>query len=393
MALVLAGVLGSSLYGSYKSQAKMIENALSHAETDFGFGNPGMGPRMFDPNTGIMAMSIDVASDGVVLKGEGTPEILDNDTVEDILEDAFEDDGEDEVFEGKDDEHHIVWRRVETDIGWRILMVDTFAFDTNFQQTLRNDILIFCGATFLVALLSWLLSALAMKPVAATWEQQRRFVSDASHELKTPLSVIMANNQILAQEVDGDEKLTRWIESTREETNSMANLINELLELAQADEAESSTAFVKQPINLSEMLESTVLEYDAIAYERNCTIDSQVESGVNIEGDPSQIERLLKILIDNATKYADEGTSVKVSLAKAGGHSKLTVTNFGNPIDDSDIEHVFERFYRSDKARSRDESSGFGLGLAIAKGIVDAHGGSISVESSKSSGTSFSVLL
>ena len=135
------------------------------------------------------------------------------------------------------------------------------------------------------------------------------------------------------------------------------------------------------------------MEFDGVAFERGCTIESDIEPNIHLQGDRTQLSRAVRTLIDNATKYATKGTTVTVRLKKPEKRAVLTVNNASAPMDPEDLEHIFDRFYRSDKARSREETGGFGLGLAICKGIVDAHGGSIKATSTAEEGTTFQVTL
>ena len=182
------------------------------------------------------------------------------------------------------------------------------------------------------------------------------------------------------------------MESTADEASHMRSLVNDLLELARADEGASSGAMHRTDVDFSDVVDSASLEFDAIAFERNCLIETDIEPDIHIDGDPNWIMRLSKILIDNACKYAAPGTTIDVKLSRASGHVTLSVTNQGNVIDPEDLPHLFDRFYRSDKARDR-ETGGFGLGLAIAKGIAEAHGGTISATSTAEAGTTFTVTL
>ena len=153
----------------------------------------------------------------------------------------------------------------------------------------------------------------------------------------------------------------------------------------------SAGAMRHEDIDLSEMVEAATLEFDAIAFERGCLVEDDIAPDLHVSGDPEWIERVVRILVDNACKYAARGSTVTVRLSGSSGHPILAVHNMGSPIDAEDLPHVFERFYRTDEARSREAEGGFGLGLAIAKGIVDAHGGKISVSSTEEEGTTFTV--
>ena len=171
----------------------------------------------------------------------------------------------------------------------------------------------------------------------------------------------------------------------------MRGLVEELLELARTEGCASS-ARANAPVDLSSLVEGDALQFDAVAYERGCEIDTDVVDGISVLGDQEQLERLLKTLIDNACKYAARGTQVKVTLEKNSSHALFVATNQGEPIPEEDLPHVFDRFWRSDKARAR-STGGYGLGLAIAKGIAESHGGRIWATSDNVQGTSFYVKL
>jgi signal transduction histidine kinase len=174
----------------------------------------------------------------------------------------------------------------------------------------------------------------------------------------------------------------------------MQGLVTNLLELARTDETIAGDANAKRKVDVdfSDMVQSAALEFDAMAFEHGCSIDEKVQEGIHITGDPDWLARLVKILIDNAIKYAGEKTVVTVQLTKESNKVHLVVNDHGQVINPEDLKHVFDRFYRSDKARSR-STGGFGLGLAIAKGITESHGGSIAAQSNEADGTTFTVTL
>ena len=171
----------------------------------------------------------------------------------------------------------------------------------------------------------------------------------------------------------------------------MKGLVESLLELARTEEGASETLH-REDVELSGIVEKEALQFDAVAFEQDCTISTDVAEGLHVMGNPDQLERLMKTLLDNACKYAAAGSVVEVSLTQQNSTAVLSVANYGTPIDPDDLPHVFDRFYRSDKARAR-ETGGFGLGLAIAKGIVESHGGKISATSSEADATRFCVRL
>ena len=176
----------------------------------------------------------------------------------------------------------------------------------------------------------------------------------------------------------------------------MRSLVEDLLTLARADErrAEGATGPVaREDVCLTSLVEGCALEFDAVSFERGCSIECDLAPDVHVEGDPSQLGRLVRTLLDNATKYAERGSVVTVRLRREGRRATLAVNNRGEVIDPEDLPHLFERFYRTDRARARTSAGGFGLGLAIAKSIAEAHGGKISVTSDAADGTTFTVAL
>lgn len=241
--------------------------------------------------------------------------------------------------------------------------------------------------------ISVLLSRWSVRPVAKAWQQQQQFVADASHELKTPLSVIMANNSILASDPEATvASQMQWVESTQTEASLMQGLVNDMLYLAQTDS--ETRGEVLSEVDFSEIVQGGALQFESVAFERGVVLEENIQQGIRVHGDPAQLQRLVGTLVDNACKYAEGGGRVGVNLQLCGPGSKcrLIVSNTGAPIDPEDLPHLFDRFYRSDKARTRG-SGGFGLGLSIAKGIVDSMDGTIEATSSEKGGTCFTVVL
>lgn len=397
---VLVSVLGGSYVSAWQTQHDMTNDALQRSVEGSMFDLPrialdGDGERQgkdqHKPNMLVLAMEID--SDGVVLSTNDAPLIIDSQTLSSVLDIALKSD----VSEGWDEGIHVAWRRAQRSSGaWRVAIADTSAVDMGLRSLLFKDLAIVFAAMGVLLVIAIGLSTWLLKPVQAAWDQQRQFVADASHELKTPLAVIIANTQILSNDTSLSDDSQRWVQSTADESKHMKNLVEELLELARTDETSSGAKGVmrQEQTDFSAMVENAALEFDAIAFERGTSIEESIQPGIGVTGDPEWLERLSKILIDNACKYSEKGRPVSVVLSMQGHKCNLSVTNFGNVIDPEDLPHVFDRFYRTDKARSRDaKTSGFGLGLAIAKGIAVSHGGDITATSSASEGTTFSVTL
>lgn len=266
---------------------------------------------------------------------------------------------------------------------------------SNEQVSLRNLFFasLAAGGASLAAFfaISVFLSSLALRPAEKAWKQQKQFTADASHELKTPLTVILANLGILAahpQETLSSQ--SQWLESTLTEALRMKKLVDDLLYLARSDDREQALPLCR--ISVSDVIQSAVLPFESVAFEHGLTLDSRIAPDLFLTGDAGQLERLTAILLDNACKYAAAGTSVTVSLTRDKGRCLLRVSNQGPVIPAADREHVFERFYRSDASRTR-TAGGYGLGLAIAHSIVSLHRGSIQVEQSDETKTIFCVSL
>jgi len=274
------------------------------------------------------------------------------------------------------------------DGGTRIAFLDV----SDDISSIRNTVLLsalFCtlsiAAFFAISLF---LSSWVLRPVEQAWRQQKRFVADASHELKTPLTVILANIGILKSKgpsTIGEQ--TVWIENTEAEAKRMKGLVDDLLFLAKTDNAKNTAVYDK--VNLSDVFFSTALALESLAFERDVGLDTDgVAPNVDVAGDAGQLRRLVGILLDNAIKYSAESDVVTLTLMRKQNKAVLTVHNWGISITSEDLEHLFERFYRADRSRSKE---GYGLGLSIARSIVKAHKGTISVESVSDKGTTFTV--
>jgi two-component system, OmpR family, sensor histidine kinase CiaH len=331
---------------------------------------------------------VDVSIDGTTIGSNQSQFSVDAETMTETLEEALESNNE----MGRTGSLHVTWKKQASEFGWRIAIADTTSIDSEKARQLATSVALALGGEAVVFVIAMVLSKWALAPVKTAWEQQHQFVADASHELKTPLAVILANTQIL-QKSEGEmpEDCRRWVEGTAEEAERMRGLVESLLELARTEES-AGTARRNVDVDFSSVVEGEALQFDAVAFELGCSIETDVAADIHVMGDPDQLQRLTKTLVDNACKYAKTGTEVRVKLAHHGSTAELTVNNLGDPIAPEDLPHVFDRFYRSDKARAR-ETGGFGLGLAIAHGIVEGHGGKISVTSTEAEGTTFTVKL
>lgn len=268
-----------------------------------------------------------------------------------------------------------------------VAVVDTAVEDRLLNAATKALALFAAGTWAALLLLVWLLSGWAVRPMAKAWDMQRQFVADASHDLKTPLTVILSNSELLKQQSETAD--TPEVDRIEAAGRRMKDLVQKMLTLARMEDDPNRGAW--ESMDLSDMVMEGALAFEATAFEKGLTIDENVESDLVVKGNRAQVQSVLECLLDNACKYADPSSAVTVSLEKAGKRAKLTVHNTGSYIPPEDLPHVFERFYRADKSRTASDSSG--LGLAIVQSVVESMGGTVSVESSESAGTAFTVLL
>lgn len=215
-------------------------------------------------------------------------------------------------------------------------------------------------------------SELIVKPVEDTLEKQKQFISDASHELKTPLAVIEANADVLENEV----KDNKWLKYIQNEIDSMDKLINELLLLTKIENVDSLKNY--EEFNVSEETEMIISMFESMAYEKQIKINTDIQKDIKLNGNKEDIEHILSTLIDNAIKHTKPEKEISVELYKEKNNIILQVKNMGEPIPEDQREKIFERFYRIDKSRNRSEKR-YGLGLAIAKSTVQKYNGKIEV--------------
>ncbi len=261
---------------------------------------------------------------------------------------------------------------------------------TNDKQMLNTLLLslvsIFVFMIVIIYIISLYFANKAIKPLNVLWNKQKQFVADASHELKTPLTIISANTDLLL--LNKEEKIKnqmKWLEYIKSETKGMNKLINELLNSAKAEEDKYNF----ESINISELINEIVLSFETIVFEKNIKFNINVDDNLILNTDPNKFRQVAIILLDNAIKYVDEKGKINIKLYKDKKNIILDITNTGIGIDKEDLPHIFERFYKSDKARTNNNSNSFGLGLYIAKTITTKLNGNIKCISEKNKNTSF----
>ena len=227
--------------------------------------------------------------------------------------------------------------------------------------------------------ISILLARWAIRPVEKAWNQQRRFVADASHELKTPLTVIMTNAELLQSPEYSQEDRSRFTDSILTMSHQMRGLVESLLNLARVDNGTVKMVF--SLLDLSELVSDCLLPFEPVFFEKGLLLESRITDGLYTKGSEAHLRQVMEILLDNAAKYAAPEGTVTVTLKRQGNHCLLAVANPGEPIGREELERIFERFYRIDKARAMNHS--YGLGLSIAESIVQEHGGKIWADSAE----------
>ena len=252
------------------------------------------------------------------------------------------------------------------------------------KTTLISSIVIGISGLLIIYIFAKNLSKVIVKPVEESFEKQKQFISDASHELKTPLAVIEANADVLQNKV-GENK---WITYIQNEVQSMNKLVNDLLTLAKI---ENTDIINNQNFNLSKEVEISVAVFESMIFEKKISLETNIEDGINFVGEKEDIKHIISILLDNAIKHTNENNKIIVNTLKEKNNIKIEVKNYGETIPEEEQSKIFERFYRVDKSRNRAEKR-YGLGLSIAKGIVDKYNGNIEVNSNNGI-TSFIVTL
>ncbi|WP_405171044.1 HAMP domain-containing sensor histidine kinase [Paenibacillus sp. FSL H8-0280] len=275
--------------------------------------------------------------------------------------------------------------------GHMIVFIDVTAQ----QGILTNLIYTFAIVGLVMLIVIYFLSRYfanrSIAPVREAFEKQKQFIGDASHELKTPLAIINTNADVLlANQEDTIANQAKWLHYIKSETERMTGLTNDLLYLTQMDDSRSTMIHAK--FNMSDAVESIILPMEAVIFEKNISLDYNIEPNLTVHGNSEQIKQVILILLDNAVKYSGPKGSVNVTLQKQNNDVMLAVSNTGEGIAPEHLDRIFDRFYRTDSSRAR-KHGGHGLGLAIARSIVDQHKGEVYARSVVGEGATFYVRL
>lgn len=268
----------------------------------------------------------------------------------------------------------------QTPMGQKVVLLDISSHRTTLHNLLRTCISI--GAiTFVLFLgVSFLLAGWAVKPVEQAWQQQRQFVGDASHELKTPLTVILTNAELLQDETYDPESRQQFADHILTMARQMRGLVEDLLELARVDNGLARKAYVT--VDWSSLVSDAVLPFEPLFFEHDLMLETRIDPGLTLKGDENRLRQVVEILLDNAMKYSTPGGTVNLELTREGrNHARLCVSSPGTSLTAQERQDIFRRFYRTDKVRTIGHS--YGLGLPIAKGIAEQHDGKIWAESTE----------
>ncbi|CAM3547975.1 sensor histidine kinase [Marinicrinis lubricantis] len=263
--------------------------------------------------------------------------------------------------------------------GYQFVFLDVTA-----QQAILTNLIytfLFVAAVMLVVIffISRYFANRSIAPVKEAFDKQKQFIADASHELKTPLAIIHTNvDVLLSNREDSIQNQVKWLHYIQSEADRMSKLTSDLLYLTEMEDARTRMIF--RDFNMSETAENVILTMEAVIFEKNLTLQYEIDPGLHTHGSSEQIQQVIMILLDNAIKYTNDNGSIDIFLKKQHHDIVLSVANTGEGIAPEHLERIFDRFFRTDKSRAR-KQGGYGLGLAIAKSIIEQHKGTIQAKS------------
>ncbi len=272
------------------------------------------------------------------------------------------------------------------DWGTQVIFLDCTRSMSTFRTFLTTGLLVCVAGLAAVGAVLSLLSARIVKPFAENYEKQKRFITDAGHELKTPMTIIDADAEILEMDYGQSE----WLDDIKYQIGRLTGLTGDLIQLSRLEEENASLNFIELP--LSDLVEETVQSFAAPAQTKNQTVTAQIQPMISLVGDEKGLRQLVSILMDNALKYAPDGSEILITLERQRSQVHLSVLNPAESVSKEDLTRLFDRFYRTDQSRSS-RTGGYGLGLSIASAIVTAHRGKITASSEDGKSLRITVIL
>ena len=371
LAIVFGCVWASAQSALERSSHLALEQALSRRGGDL---LPGFRQNGGDDQVLLPYFTVQVWGTTVYVTGGTYSGLEDTDALTAILTDCLAQ----EEDEGSLPGYALRYLRQDDGLYTQIAFVDISLETAALRQMMASYLRIGLLSLLLLAGASFLLSLRVTRPVERAWRQQRQFFSDASHELKTPLTVILSNAEML-ETSDLPERESRWRDNILSESRQMRKLVEEMLTLSRTEDAQRKPTVAD--VDLSDLSEDCALAFEPVAFEAGKPLSWNVTPGLTVSGDGEKLRRLLSILLDNAAKYGAPGEGIVLSLRAERSQAVFSVSNGsgGHPIPPEELPRLFERFYRADA--SRGEQSGFGLGLPIAQAIAKEHHGALRAES------------
>ena len=372
--LMVGGILGVVIYFTDSNmEMQSISMMRTLAANPFYLGNPGASSQ---DEVRLPFFTVQISNRGEMIAASGGYfDLSDREYLQQIVNLALSTENE----TGELKEYDLRYLKVSSPMGMNVVFSDTATEAATLRNLMGSCLLIFLAAVLIFFGISILLSRWAIKPVAKAWEQQRQFVADASHELKTPLAVIMANAELLQSEQTPEEDREKFSENILSVTYQMRALVENMLEMARVDNGTVKMEFAS--LDLSELIGNAVMSFQLLYEERNMSLHCAVPDGVHILGSEQHLYQVLDVLLDNALKYSTPNGTVFVELVNTGRSCVFSVASPGEALSKEDLKNIFKRFYRADKARAMNGS--YGLGLSIAESVVQAHKGKIWAESSR----------
>ena len=364
---VLLAVFAAVYFSSRAGIARSVQHQLQQVlQTGSGYdlSQPGQ--------EGVPCFVAEVYASGTVrVSGNSYYDLTDKEALVDIVTAALTADSDEGVLA----EHHLRYLRQTGLLSTRIAFTDSTLEQATLRSLLTGSLLIGLAALAVLFACSYVLSGAVTRPVDRAWQQQKQFLSDASHELKTPLTVILSSAELLEQSAAPEQK--QYVDNVRAESRRMKRLVEDMLTLSRVERG--GEHLPDTTADLSDAAADAALRFEPVAYEAGHTLSYDIAPGLLVRGDSGKLEQAVAVLLDNAIKYAAPGTEVRLDAVRQGKNACLWVENEGDPIPADKLPHIFDRFYRADESRT--DGGSFGLGLPIARAIVEAHRGTIRCDS------------